>query len=65
MRRQAIPLGPAYAWQDAAGKWWFSPYRFMAPGDAVKVERFFADGEIVLYRDFGAGGEFIRGAEQV
>jgi hypothetical protein len=43
-----IPLGPAYAWQDA-GQWYFSPFKAMAPPHAVDVERASFHGQIVLW----------------
>jgi hypothetical protein len=61
---QPIPIGPAYAWQDA-GRWYFSPYRFLAPADAVEVQRIALGTEIVLDVSDGQHGVFIHDAEQV
>ena len=60
-----ISLGPAYAWQDDAGQWRFTPHKLMAPPDAIEVQRLVVGGKIVLYAHYGASGQFIYGAEQV
>jgi hypothetical protein len=62
---QPTYIGPAYAWQDA-GRWFFTPYRFRAPADAIEVQRIAIGVEIVLEEDVGAGASrFIYDAEQV
>jgi hypothetical protein len=36
---KGIPIGPAYAWEDDAGQWWFAPLKAVAPPRAAEVER--------------------------
>jgi hypothetical protein len=62
-----IPLGPAYAWQNDSGQWWYTPLKAVAPTDAVEVERASVDGQIVLWWKRGGtdGNLFIRDARQV
>jgi len=34
---EAIPIGPAYAWEEH-GRWCFTPLKMMEPPDAIEVE---------------------------
>lgn len=57
-------LGKAYAWEQE-GRWFFTPFKAMAPPEAIEVDRYAADGKILLHHAEGQHGRFIRGAEQV
>jgi hypothetical protein len=61
-----IPIGPAYAWKDESGQWLFSPFKAMAPPNAVEVERAAVDGRTVLYWNRGGtdGSLYIWDARQ-
>jgi hypothetical protein len=64
---QGIPLGRAYAWQDDAGQWLFSPFKALAPPHAVEVARASFNGRLVLWWKRGGtdGSLFIWDARQV
>jgi hypothetical protein len=56
----AIPLGPAQAWEDAPD-WLYTTYRLEAPLDAGRAQRFDVSGDVVLRVDEQGRSFFVRG----
>jgi hypothetical protein len=59
----AVPLGPAHAWEDAPD-WLFTTYKLESPLDAHRAQQFDVRGDVVLRLDEQGRSYFVRGAKK-